>query len=62
MGLIPRCTAVSVFDNSAEDTGSGPTPVCLFSLQGEQFVSPPVNPMPDWGKPLASVAITRALT
>ncbi|MAA80696.1 MAG: ZTL protein [Hyphomonas sp.] len=62
MGLIPRCTAVSVFDNSAEDTGSGPTPVCLFSLQGEQFISPPVNPMPDWGKPLASVAITRALT
>lgn len=62
MGLIPRCTAVSVFDNSAEDTGSGPTPVCLFSLQGEQFISPPVNPMPNWGKPLASVAITRALT
>jgi predicted ABC-type ATPase len=62
MGLIPRCTAVSVFDNTAEDSGSGPNPVCLFALQGDQFVSPPANPMPNWAKPLASVAITRTLS
>lgn len=62
MELIPRCAAVRVFDNSAEDTGAGPDPVCLFSLQGDQFASLPVDPMPDWAKPLASVAMTRALT
>ena len=61
MGLIPRCSAVNVFDNSANDTGAGPQPVCLFALHGDQFISPPVDPMPDWAKPLASVAITRAL-
>lgn len=61
MGLIPRCAAVTVYDNSAEDTGEGPDPVCLFALQGEQFDRLPVDPMPDWAKPLASVAITRAL-
>ena len=61
MGLIPRCSAVNVFDNSANDTGAGPQPVCLFALHGDQFVSPPVASMPDWAKPLASVAITRAL-
>ena len=61
MGLIPRCAAVTVFDNSAEDTGSGPDPVCLFALQGDQFARPPVRPMPNWAKPLASVAITRAV-
>ena len=62
MGLIPRCAAVNVFDNSVEDTGQGPNPVCLFALHGDQFVSPPVASMPDWAKPLASVAITRALS
>jgi len=61
MGLIPRCSAVNVFDNSAEDTGSGPHLVCLFALHGDQFISPPVDPMPAWAKPLASVAITRTL-
>lgn len=61
MGLIPRCAAVTVFDNSREDDGQGPRPVCLFALQGARFASPPVDPMPDWAKPLASVAIDRAL-
>lgn len=62
MGLIPRCAAVSVFDNSAEDVGLGPSPVCLFILEDNHFVSPPVDPMPDWAKPLAAVAITRTLS
>ncbi|GAB3306611.1 AAA family ATPase [Haliea atlantica] len=57
MGLIPRCAAVTVFDNSAQDTGEGPFPVCLFSLQEGQFSRPPVDPMPDWAKPLAVVAM-----
>lgn len=59
MGLIPRCAAVNVFDNSAEDTGAGPDLVCLFSLHRNRFASLPVEPMPDWAKPLASVALTR---
>ena len=61
MGLIPRCAAVNVFDNSVEDIGEGPQPVCLFALQGDHFISPPVEPMPHWAKPLASAAITRIL-
>lgn len=61
MGLIPRCAAVRVLDNSNEDDGSGPRPVCLFALQGDRFDSPPADAMPDWARPLASVAMKRAL-
>jgi predicted ABC-type ATPase len=59
MGLIPRCAAVCVFDNSAPADEGGPSPVCLFSLRGDGFDSLPVNPMPEWAKPLASAAIKR---
>lgn len=61
IGLIPRCAAVRVFDNSAEDDGDGPRPVCLFSLVGDRFDSPPLDPMPDWAKPLAGAAMKRVL-
>ncbi|MFV0276735.1 MAG: hypothetical protein ACK5HY_06060, partial [Parahaliea sp.] len=61
MGLIPRCAAMTVFDNSAEDAGNGPRPVCLFALHEDRFSSAPVDPMPDWAKPLASIAISRTL-
>jgi predicted ABC-type ATPase len=61
LGLIPRCAAVSVFDNSLAADKSGPQAVCLFSLRGNSFESMPVNPMPEWAKPLASVAIKRVL-
>jgi hypothetical protein len=61
LGLIPRCAAVRVFDNSLAADKSGPQAVCLFSLRGNSFDSMPVNPMPEWAKPLASVAIKRVL-
>lgn len=61
MALIPKCAAVRVFDNSAPANENGPQPVCLFSLQGDQFDNPPVDPMPGWAKPLASKAIERVI-
>jgi predicted ABC-type ATPase len=62
LGLIPRCAGVRVFDNSEPSEGSGPQPVCLFSLVGNNFDSLPVEPMPEWAKPLASAAIKRTLS
>lgn len=59
LGLIPRCAAVRVFDNSEPADEGGPQPVCLFSFQGDSFDSLPIEPMPAWAKPLASVAIKR---
>ena len=61
LGLIPRCAAVIVYDNSAPADNGGPHPVCLFSLQGGNFNRLPVEPMPEWAKPLASAAIKRVL-
>lgn len=59
--LIPRCAAVKVFDNSTPADQGGPRPRCLFALDGNIFTSHPVEPMPDWAKPLASAAIKRVL-
>lgn len=61
MGLIQRGVIVTVFDNSEPADKEGPHPVCLFSLQGNGFDSLPVDPMPDWAKPLATEAIKRVL-
>lgn len=61
IGLIPRCQAVRVFDNSMPADDLGPNPVCLFSIVDDQFDSPPVKLMPDWAKPLATVAIRRVM-
>lgn len=61
LGLIPRCAAVRVFDNSEPDNGNGPLPVCLFSLVGDDFDVMPIDPMPEWAKPPAAKAIRRAL-
>ena len=62
LGLIPRCAAVRVFDNSEPSDLGGPQPVCLFSLVGNSFDSLPVESMPEWAKPLASAAIRRSLS
>jgi len=59
MGLLPRCSAVKVFDNSIPKDNNGPKPVCLFSLKGLAFEVAPVKAMPDWAKPLASEAIKK---
>jgi predicted ABC-type ATPase len=61
LGLIPRCSAVRVFDNSEPADSNGPKPVCLFSLKGNKFDSLPVDAMPEWAKPLASAAIKRVI-
>ena len=62
MGLIPRCAVVTVWDNSDEcDDDDLPELRPLFSLVGDRFTSMPVDPMPDWAKPLASIAIKRVL-
>lgn len=61
IGLIPRCAAVVVYDNSAPADNGGPHPLCLFSLQGSYFDSLPAEPMPEWAKPLASAAIKRVI-
>ncbi len=61
LGLIPRCAAVRVFDNSEPCDRDGPQPVCLFSLVGNTFDSLPVESMPEWAKPLASAAIRKSL-
>tara|TARA_R110001599_G_C12274486_1_gene661909 strand:+ start:3033 stop:3644 length:612 start_codon:yes stop_codon:yes gene_type:complete len=62
LGLIPRCAAVRVFDNSEPSDRDGPQPVCLFSLVGNSFDSLPVESMPEWAKPLASAAIRKSLS
>ncbi len=61
LGLITRCAAVRVWDNSKPADDGGPQPICLFSLHGDLFDSFPVASMPDWAKPLASAAIKRTL-
>ncbi|MEZ5568878.1 MAG: zeta toxin family protein [Halioglobus sp.] len=62
LGLIPRCAAVRVFDNSEPSDRGGPQPVCLFSLVGNSFDSLPVESMPEWARPLASAAIRKSLS
>lgn len=63
MILISRCSAVMVYDNSAEMiNGVLPAPILLFSLSGDEFRSPPIADMPEWAKPLAAAAIKRHLS
>lgn len=59
IGLIPRCDAVRVFDNSAPLDQSGPRAKCLFSLLGDAFDVNPTDDMPAWAEPLAGVALKR---
>lgn len=59
MGLIPRCSFLSVFDNSIPKDDDGPKPVCLFSFKGDIFDIEPIKSMPDWARPLASEAIKK---
>lgn len=61
MGLIHRCTAVIVYDNSTPSDDNGPNPICLFSLIGDSFDRKPIEHMPEWAKPLAAEAIKRTL-
>jgi predicted ABC-type ATPase len=58
--LIPLCAAVRVFDNSQPAEDGQPNLVLLFAMDGDDFISPPVHPMPEWAKPLALAASKRA--
>lgn len=55
--LIPGCKMVAVFDNSAELIDGKPAPQKLFSIQDSKFTFFPVANMPNWAKPLATVAM-----
>lgn len=58
-GLLPRCAAAKVYDNSAELIKGRPSPKCLFSLSADHFDAAPVADMPSWAKPLALAAMRR---
>lgn len=57
--LIPICTSVVVFDNSAELVNGKPSPIKLFAMQDNQFISEPIKTMPDWALSCAKAAIQR---
>ena len=59
IGLIPRCHAVRVFDNSSPLDPNGPRAMCLFSLLDDAFDVDPTDDMPAWAEPLAGVALKR---
>lgn len=61
MGLIQQGVTLNIFDNSIPADDDGPSPVCLFHLQGRKFVREPIKHMPEWAKPLASRAMKRVL-
>lgn len=59
VGLIPVCDQLVVFDNSAPLEDGKPSPIKLLHLNGDSFELEPIQSMPEWAKPLASVAIRR---
>jgi len=62
MALIPVCKSVAVFDNSNGLVDGMPSTVRLFVMNDGHFVIPPVEPMPEWAKPLAAVALKKHLS
>ncbi len=57
VGLIPRCAAITVVDNSRPMTGGRPNPRVVFRMRERRFTQMPDADTPDWAKPLASVAM-----
>lgn len=57
LGLIPRCQAVRVFDNTKPADKNGPKPICLFSISNGTLEEGPIHNMPEWAKSLAAVAL-----
>ena len=57
MTLLPRCQAVRVLDNS----GTLAQLQVLFALEAGRLVTEFADPMSDWAKPLATVAIQKLL-
>ena len=61
LSLIPSLAQLVVFDNSAPLVNGTPSPQKLFQLNGKSFETPPSEHLPNWARPIASVAIKRAL-
>ena len=61
MSLIPRCYQIKVFDNSSPVKSGRPKPVSLFSMLDGKFIQKPIKELPEWAKPIASVAIKTAI-
>ena len=59
MRVLGTCYQFKLFDNSAPLVGAAAQPVTLFHLRGTEFITPPIDPMPEWAKPLAFVAVRR---
>lgn len=57
--LVPHCTELVVWDNSAPLSDGKPQPACLFHLRDAQFVQMPGPDIPDWAKPIAVAAMQR---
>lgn len=61
VALISCCHSVNVFDNSLPLIDGKPQTRCLFKLEEDVFVEPPIKDMPEWAKPLAASAMKRVL-
>ena len=63
MGLIPRVTQISVYDNSSPLVNNKPEPIKIFSLDGDQltlhFEQKELDDIPEWVKPLIGIANRR---
>lgn len=59
MLLIPVCRAVAVYDNSNDLVNGVPSPIRVFVMDGDDFVVHPHDAIPDWSKPLATIAMKR---
>jgi len=59
--LLPKLTALRVYDNSAEAdpaTGQAPTPRLLLHLDHGKIVGPAdLSQTPDWAKPIVAAAL-----
>lgn len=55
--LIPVCTELRVYDNSAPLHNGRPQPQLLFHLEKGAFVTPPHQETPEWARPLATEAM-----
>lgn len=62
--LLPKLTALRVFDNSAEADpaeGNSPAPVLVLHMQHGRIIGPAdLSPTPGWAKPIVAAALRSA--
>ncbi|MGH8046340.1 MAG: zeta toxin family protein [Chthoniobacterales bacterium] len=65
IALMPKLTALRVFDNSADGdpiSGNAPSPVLVLEMKNGAITSPPdLSKTPTWAKPLVATAIKQDL-